>query len=195
MAENSLSPAFVRINYISQWGPHSMTIPSVPYTPPTIGAVTGLFVLRGAAVPTDAADAVTDFVNLIKPFFEATTTFLDYIIFTQADPDAAALPRFSDTLGIAGTGGSTTWDKAVQFTWTWRTDEFGLYKLVFLDCVSNNAFDKITNLTGLAAEEAVSDYVTADVTWIAGRDGGRPNTFLQIAKTLNEKLRRSYRMN
>lgn len=195
MASNSLSPAFTRINYISQWGPHSMTIPTVPYNPPDVGNATGAFVLRGAALPTDAADAIVDFVTLLLPFYEPTTTFLDYIIFTQADADATPLPQFSDTLGLAGTGGSTTWDKAVQFTWTWRTDEFGLFKLVMLDCISNNNFDKITNLTGLSAEEALHEYVTADVSFLAGRDGGRPNTFLQIAKTLNEKLRRSYRMN
>jgi len=42
--------------------------------------------------------------------------------------------------------------------------------------------------------EDIRDYVTADATWIASRGGGRPNTFLQVSITLNEKLRRAYNM-
>lgn len=193
--ENSLYPAFVRIDYTSQWGPHSMTIPSVPVEPTTIGGSVYQFILRGAALPANVEGAVTDFVNLLKPKFEATTRFNAYTLFTMSAPDATPTPVESNILGIPGVAGGASWDKAVQATLTWRTDEFGIFKMVLLDCISNNSFDKLTDLSADPSVEDLSDYVTAGVTWVAGRDGGRPNTFLQMAVTLNEKLRRSYRMN
>lgn len=195
MAENSLSPAFVRIDYTSIHGPHSMTLPSVPVIAAVGGGAPYTFDLRGAAIDVPVKGAVEDFVAIIAEFFETTTTFVAWTLYTQADADATPLPVQADNLGIDGTAATTTWDKAVQVTFTWRTDAFGIFKLVFLDAVSNNNFDKATNFDIDTATEALHDYVTADVTWLAGRDGGRPNTFLQRAKTLNEKLRRSYRMN
>lgn len=193
--ENSLSPAFVRIDYTSAWGPHSMTIPSVDVEPTTIGGSIYQFILRGAALPAQVDSAVEDFVDVIKTFFEPTTTFVSYTLFTQAGVDATPVPVEAGNLNVVGTGGATTWDKAVQWTITWRTDAFGIFKLVFLDSLSNNDFNPIRTVVGDAALVALDDYITADVTWVAGRDGGRPNTFLQVAKTLNEKLRRAYRMN
>ena len=193
--QNSLSPAFVRINSTSAYGAHSTTIPSVPLIAPPGGVGGYGFDLRGAAIDVNAQDSIEDFVNLLKVFYPSTYTFIDYVLFSQPAPEDVPVPVESNVLSIAGTNIGGGWAKAVQETWTWRTTEFGIFKLVMLDAVSDNSFDKLTNISGSAPHEALSDYVTADVTWIAGRDGGRPNTFLQIAKTLNEKLRRSYRMN
>lgn len=195
MTLNSLFPAFVRIDYSTAYGVHSMTLPTVDVEPTTPGGNIYQFILRGAALPAQVDSAVEDFVNTIKVFWPSSTVFNSYTLFTMADPEATPQPVESNILNIAGTNAVTSYSKAVQYTWTWRTDEFGIFKLVFLDCPSANTFEKITSLAPASADEAVSNYVTADVTFLAGRDGGRPNTFLQIAKTLNEKLRRSYRMN
>jgi len=195
MTANSLYPAFVRIDYTSIYGPHSMTIPSVPVIAAVGGGAPYVFDLRGAAIDVPVSTSVEDFVDVIKPFFIASTIFNSYTLFTMADPEATPVPVQGGALNIAGTGGDTTWEKAVQWTITWRTDSFGIFKLVLLDAVSNNNFDKITDADSDVGLDPVNEYVTADVTWIAGRDGGRPDVFLQAAKTLNEKLRRSYRMN
>lgn len=193
--ENSLSPAFIRIDMTSAYGPHTMTVPSVAAEPTTIGGSIYQFILRGAALPVAVAGAVEDFVDVLKPAFPTTYTFQGWTLFLQPTPEDTPTPVQAGLLGVAGTSPSTTWSKAVQHTLTWRTDEFGIFKLVLLDAVSGNVFDKLTNLSGNPTIEAISDYVTDDVTWVAGRDGGRPNVFLQMATTLNEKLRRSYRMN
>lgn len=193
--QNSLSPAFVRIDYTSIYGPHSMTVPSVEVEPTTIGGDVYQFILPPPLLPTTVQGAVIDFVNVIKPFFIPSTVFNGYTLFTQADETATPVPVETNSLNIVGTGGATTWEKAVQFTLTWRTTAFGVFKLVFLDSVSNNDFDKITDADTDIGLDPVNEYVTASVSWLRGRDGGRPKTFLQAAKTLNEKLRRSYRMN
>lgn len=196
MAENSLSPAFVRINYASGYGLHTMTVPSVPYILPDVGHVSGQFDLRGAELSTSAGDAVQDYVDLLKPFFHTSTTFIDYIIFTQEDEDAAPVPRFSDTIAEAGTNSSTSWRKAVQATATWRTEDFGLFKVVLLDVVSGNQFDPYSSAAAAGTPMVNLDaYVRADESWLSGRDGAQPGVFLGMTWTLNEKLRKAYRMN
>lgn len=191
---NSLSPAFVKINYSSSYGSHVMTQPSVPLVAGAYAPTGYAFVLRGAAVPVAVDDAVTDFVNTIKVLFPATVTFTDATVYSQPTPSDIPVPVASFALGISGTAAASGWDKATQDTFTFRADDFTLYKLVLLDCVSFDQFDKVTDATVRTQFEDIVDYVTADVTWIASRGGGRPNTFLQYSITLNEKLRRSYNM-
>ena len=192
---NSLFPASVRINYTSAFGAHSMTLPTVPILDGPGGGAGNQFQLRGAALPVEIAGAVNDFVQTIKQLAGTDITFIDWTAFKYATPTSRGLPIESGSLNILGIAGITTWRKAVQQTWTWRTDEFGLFKLVFLDFASGNSFDKVVSPAGDARYVAINAYVTAPVTFLAGRDGGRPSTFLQVATTLNEKLRRSYRMN
>lgn len=193
MAENALSPAFVKINYQTAFGSHSQTIPTVPYILPDIGNISGQFDLRGAALSTPAGDAIEEFVNLEKVYFPASTTFIDYTIFTQADATSVATPRYSAPLGIVGTAGVPIWTKATQATLTFRTEEFGLFKLVWLDFAADT-FDRIASLAGRAGLAAIVNYVTADVSWMSGRDDARPTTWLQMSTTLNERLRRAYGM-
>lgn len=196
MTANSLSPAFVRINYVSAYAPHVMTLPSVPINPDIAQAPSGYeFVLRGAALPVEVDDAVHDFVNVITAYFDVTTTFVDYTLYSQPTPEDVPVPVWSGSLGIAGIAFEPTiWSKATEMTWTFRADDFTLFKLVFLDA-RVNSFDKQVVLTGGSSADGIRDYVTADVTWLASRGGGRPANFLQLSKTLNEKLRRSYKMN
>jgi hypothetical protein len=191
--QNSLYPAAVKINYQSPYSIHTMTLPSVAYNDPVSGQPTGSFQLRGAALPTAAGPAVTAFVNLMKAFFKPGVTFVDYTIFTYDTPTSPATPKFTGALGIAGTSVQTASDKAVQKTSTFRCDDFSLFKLVFLDSPAAD-FNLFRNSPADPAWTALIDYVTADVTWLASRKGGRPVTFLQSAATLNEKLRRSYKM-
>lgn len=194
MAENSLSPAFVRIAYKSAYGQHVMTVPSVPYVPAVDPTTGGQFTLRGLAIPTDAPAAVLAFVNLLKPFFKTTTSFDEFVIYTQASPTEKPLPRYAGNLGVVGTSASTAQDKATQETWSFRADDFTLYKLVLLDNPVPS-FERQTNIAGSPSSIALRDYITSTNSWISSRGGGRPVTLLQISRTLNEKLRRSYRMN
>ena len=188
---NSLYPAFLEINYASQFGAHKLRVPTVPLTSDNGWQ----FDLRGLAASVNVEEAVGDFVGVIKPFFLASTTFIDWTVFNMDTPEGIATPRNSGMLNVAGTSAASGMqNKAVQMTTTFRTDAFGIFKLVFLD-VPTSSFDRIATTAGYAQLAALVSYVTADVTFLAGRDGGRPNTFLQVSTTLNERLRRSYRMN
>lgn len=194
--QNSLSPAFVRINYVTVYGPHVMTIPSVAINPDVAQAPSGYeFVLRGLALPVEVDEAVNDFVAILLNFYPPSATFVDYTLFSQPTPEDLPVPVWSGTLGLSGNGFVTSiWDKATESTWSFRADDFTLMKLCLLDS-RIGSFDKQVVIAGGSAEADLRDYVTADVTWLASRGGGRPANFLQISKTLNEKLRRSYKMN
>lgn len=190
---NSLAPAFVKINYQSAYSIHTMTVPTVQYNPPSPLLPSGEFVLRGALLPTAAAAAVTDYVNKLKPYFKSTVKFVDFTIFTQAGPTEPPTPRYTGGLNIVGTNASTGQDKAVQKTYTFRADDFSIFKIVMLDCPTVS-FDIFRNSPEDPALTALINYVTAPETFIQSQKGGRPVTFLQVATTLNEKLRRAYRM-
>lgn len=192
---NSLYPASVRINYTSAFGAHCMTLPTVPILDGPAGGAGNQFQLRGSQLPVECSGAIDDLVQILKTLAGTDITFTDWTIFKYETPTSRGVPLESGALSVTGTGGIASWRKAVQQTFTWRTDEFGLFKMVFLDFPSGNVFDRVVNPASDARILTLHNYVIAPETWLAGRDGGKPQTFLQVATTLNEKLRRSYRMN
>jgi hypothetical protein len=194
MTPNSPGPFFVRINYQSQYAPHSMEIPCLD-AEQDIGDVSHWHFLHVGGDTTDVTTDIKAFIDLVKVFFHAHVKFTDFVLFSQPDPAGVATPVFTDAIDKEGTNPDTSWDKAVQKTWSFRSNEFGQFKLVWLDCASFNNFDKVTSLTAGSADDVLRDYVVNNDSWLLARDGGQPKTFLQFAVTLNEKLRRSYRMN
>lgn len=189
---NSLYPAFVKIDYHSAQGAHVMIIPTLEWHANDI-LVAGEFESWNAGL-VDADDKINDLVDLFLPFFLATTTFDFYTIYTMASPTAAAQPVAAASLAKVGTSVSTTWAKAVQKTLIMRTTDFGIMKLVFLDCPSGNNFDPV-NAYGVdpATTAIINELKNEDSPWSA-RDNGRPNTLIKQTTTLNEKLRKEYNM-
>ena len=187
---NSAAPAFVQINYHSAYGPHSARIPTLDWNPG--GDASGSFVTHNAG-SVDASDMVNDYVDVAAPFFPDTVQFDNFIIYRITDISVNPIPVYSEAfVSKEGTGDGTSWSKAVQRTLIMRTDEFGIAKYVFLDAESGNNFDRITSAgADIAAFIAViSDGDNA----FAGLDNGKPTTYLGVTTTLNEKLRRAYRM-
>ena len=192
--ENSLSPAFVKIAYTSDYAPHEMTIPSVPLIA-AVGEAPPYFDLRGAEIDVSADTAINDFVTLLSHLFLPTTHFDGYTIYSQPGVGDVPAPVWSAGLTQVGDSGSSAPAKAMQQTMTFRATDFTLYKLVLLDAPTALGLDRVPSLAASPAYTAVKNYVIAAATWIASRGGGRPQTFLQMSSTLNEKLRRSYKMN
>jgi len=188
----SIAPAFFQLNYHSEFGPHVARIPTLGWTDePSIHAA-GTFDTWDVG-SVDAFDMIEAYVDACLPFFWPTTTFDNFIIYTQPDPDDDPQPRASLVFtGKDGTDSGTTWSKAVQRTLNMRTTNFGLAKYVFLDAASGNNFDRI-NAAG-SDILAFINVVNNTNYGFAGRDNGRPNAYIGVTTTLNEKLRRAYRM-
>lgn len=192
MAPNSLSPAFVEIAYHSDFGAHVQTIPTLDWDP--TGATYGFFDTHTGST-VDAETMIDALIALEKKFFPTTVVFDSWTIFTKDTPTSPSNPRVQKNITVAGTVGTPGWFKAAQATWTFKTDLFGEFKIVNLDVATLDAWDKITSATASADQIAFIAALRDNGNGWAGRDGGRPEFFQQIAFTLNEKLRREYRMN
>jgi len=186
---NSLYPAFVRIEYHSDRGPHLMTIPTREYSP--VSDEFTNWIDFGIDAPT-MINALTD---LLLPLFTNVTSIDRYTIYTMETPTSPALPVAFGDIGDTGTSVSTENHVAVQETWSFRTTEFGTFKLVLLDAPASVDFLPIRDPTGITAVENLIAELTDTTNAWSGRDNARPAQFVQIAYTLNEKLRREYRLN
>jgi hypothetical protein len=192
---NTLFPAFVKLEYTTTFAPHVAILP-IRDTPifdadPELTTVENW---DGAQVPL--SDMVIDLATAMAKYYTADDAFTLYSTWTMLTPTSD--PVFQETLRldpiIVGTGTTIGWQKAVQSTHSFRTSLGGTSKLVCLDAGSFNAWDKQVDPTGSADLLAIIAAWTSNSNAFAGRDGGRPSTFMQLTKTLNEKLRRAYRM-
>jgi hypothetical protein len=191
MTVNSLFPAFVELSYHSEFAPHVMTIPTLAWNDGPDAGVFDTWDTFGV----DADDMVQGYVTLAAPFFPATVSFDSYTIFTMDDPTAQAIPRASKAVVVAGSNATPGWYKAVQATFTFKTDLGGVFKNVLLDVGVGNDFDPKRSIDVSGPTLAFIDYLMAVENGWAGRDGGQPSFFLQVSNDLNDKLREQYHMN
>lgn len=189
MAENSLVPAFVEIDYHSVYSPHKMTIPTLAWNP---GAPYGDFETHagGAIAAEDMIDALID---KLKAFVPAGVAFDGWTVFTKPTIESQSTPRAFKTSGVVGTA-PASWAKATQLTISAKTDNGGDARLVLMDAASGNNFDLITSATITPSYTALFGEWFADTNGWAGRDNGLPYYFTQASITLNEKLRKQYHM-
>lgn len=191
MAPNSLFPGYVEFEYHSQFAPHTMRVPTGVWSP---GAGFGTFrAWDGSDV--DAETMCDDFITDAAKFFRAAVIFDGWTIWTLASPTARPLPMQGKRVTVPGTSVlAGTYNTATQATWTFYTTLFGIFKVVMLD-VETAGFNKITSTTASADELAFIGAVEDAAKAWSGRDGAKPNSFKQIAFTLNENLRRKYNEN
>lgn len=194
MTEYSLFPCSITFNYRSTYAPHKMTIPLNAWSPASSGHLAGTN-LAWDGTQKDTADLVGEFVTLLKPFFHTSTIFSDYVVYTYADEDAPARPVISDAItGGAGTGAATI--PATQASYMMKTTAYGTFKIVMLDTKVSAAFGPLNSLVvGVNdAEIALVDYIKAVANPFRGRDNAEVHNFVKVTYTLNEKLRKSYRL-
>lgn len=187
----SLFPSYIVIEYSSSFGVHTMTIPIRQWT-------SGAGDLGEAEAwnsgTRDLADMVDDLVADLAELYPATVTFETATVYNFADIDSDPDPVGQHALGVVGTAVTSAWSKAVQQTFTFRTDNFNIYKLVLLDVPTDNNFDRVPAAAFTTEFDNVVFELTADANAWQGRDGSQIIQPIQASATLNEKLRRSYRM-
>lgn len=182
---SSPAPAYVRINYHSAYGPHTMQVPTLAWN-------ANAFNTWAAGTITDST-MINNLVDKLLPFYPDTVEFDNWIIFSQPTPDDEPIPvdasTFTSKIGTAGTPG---WSKAVQLTMSVRSTNFGLCKYVFLDGASGDNFDPIR--VADADMLALLGVVSSSANGWSAQDNGKPDVFIGLTKTMNEKLRKAYRM-
>ena len=190
---NFPGPTNILINSHSAYGFHKMQLNALEWSAtPNVGGSGSVNTHSASTVDVDAM--VNDLVDKFAPFFPATYHWDNYVVFVSIDEATPPEPVASGSLDQVGTSATPGWSKATQTTLSFRTEAFGLAKIVFLDVDSQDSFDKTLVVPAASPLEAlVNEFGDEDNGW-AGRDNARPSVYLSACVTLNEKLRREYRM-
>jgi hypothetical protein len=187
---NSLHPGYIQIDYHSAFGVHKAILPTRAPTFSVIGDEPEYESWDSGTIL--ASDMVEALVDLFAAFFDNTIIWDTFTVYNVPSVGAAAQPIFTAALAKTGAGTQTGTSKATQRTYSMRTTGFGLAKLVFLDTKTANSFEK--SLVVSSGENAfLAAYMNPIYAW-SGRDGNRPAVFKSLTITLNEKLRREYKM-
>lgn len=195
MARQDPGPTVVRIQYSTAFGFHIMSLHMREWTPATSGHDLGEVRKWSDDSLIDVETMVTDLVTLFLPFYPATASFDLASIYTNSAAGDPLLPGASKVLtGLVGTTATPGWDKAVQQTISVRSLSNNIAKIVMLDCGSFNSFAPV-RVTGAAPDidAIVAEFKSDDNGWSAA-DNTQPATFIGSFKTLNEALRKAYRM-
>jgi len=188
---NSLVPSYGVIDYVSAYGAHKATIPTLQWT---LGGDYGEYIAHDDVTVVDAETMWLDFIADLVPFALATTTFNSVTMYNKPTIDAPSVPVAILPVGEVGTSVATSQAKATQSTWNFRTTLFGHMKLVLLDIPVGGGFEKtlpaIWGAPDLAILGALSDLSKA----FCGRDNAAIASGISKTYTMNEKLRRAYGM-
>jgi len=194
MTEYSLDPAFVRLDYVSVWGPHVHLIPTKEWLPTSISGTMGSYV-DWTSTPVDAEAMIDDLVAAFAPIHKDNTNYTLATIYTKDGVDAPAIPVATKALSVAGSSALTTHAKAIQATFNMRTLGVQPFKLVFLDVPhSGGDFDKETPFTFSAAEIAIFAEVMNPARAWAGRDNTQGAAAISVTWNINQSLRKRYGM-
>lgn len=194
MAPASLSPAFFRMFYSVANLIHVQTMPTRAWSAPSEGHPKGTFI-NWDETQIDADDMVQAYAGLLTFFFNDSSNLDSYVIYTQADAEADPLPRAGNAINLAGVNTSDSWFQAVQQTWSYRDTEFHKFKLVMLEVPTSDVFSKSTSLPGSGPLFDLNAFLVDPSQSFSSRWGHRPDGFVSICTTLNEKLRKERRLN
>jgi hypothetical protein len=191
---NSLFPAYVHLNWHSVYAPHVMLLPTREYNALPSPAFPGSFEAWDTSIIA-ADDMVEAFTTLLKACIPTDGGIDSYIIYTLATPDAEPVIGFVKNLPLAGTDADAfSTVAAVQITLSYIDTEGERGKITLLD-KPNELWTRVTNAGDVPTEEAaLFTEFSADTNAWQSRNGAQPILFRSRTATLNEKLRRSYRL-
>lgn len=194
MTAYSLFPAYIQIHSESQFGVHIQTLPTRAWIDPNDIDDNGSF-LNWEGDPVTLDDMLTTWLTLWKVLFTPDTGFNSAILFTLVDENSEPLLKRVIPLSIVGTSDGIGQEKATQLTYSLLDTGGHATKLVALDAPLPVGFDVVSVFGSLTAPEqaVISGFVNPSFAW-ASRAGNRPLVFRKASYTLNDKLRRAYRM-
>lgn len=186
---NFVGPYFIRIKYHYILGPHTMQIPTNVWSPDS-----GVGTFADWSSGAIAADTmIENLVTTFLPFFDGNTTFDNWVVYKQLTPTDEPTPEVGQGFsGMVGTAADGKWSAAVENIITARTTNFGIAKLDFLDADSHNNFNPI--IVANSDISALMDEWSSLTNGWRGRDNGRVDVFLKMTVNLNQKLRKTYRL-
>ena len=193
MTEYSLDPAWVRLDYHSQFGTHVQIIPTKEWLPTSVSGTLGSYVAWSGS-PVDAEVMIQALVDKICDLHLPSTAYDLVTIYTQASPTSPSFIQAQKALTTVGTAGVVGPSMAIQSSLNMRTSTANPFRIDLLDASALNL--QMTKIKPLSFPPAVNALVTEleafSNAW-AGRDNARPNIALSWTMTENNALRRRYK--
>lgn len=186
-------PVFAKVEYSSIYAPH---VAIIPLRDEWVDTGTSL----GSITPWDGGSDITvismfeDYMNAWAELLNDTSSFNGITIYTQPDPDVPAQPQASVAVSVPGLLTDAPGDLATQVTLSFRDTEFFLARLTMLDIPVGSDFTKKTPFTVVADIQAVINVFISEDNAFASRHGFRPSQFIAQTTTVNDSLRRAYRL-
>lgn len=192
MAVNSLSPAFVILYYVTFWGWHTMTLPTLDYGGGTFTTPGDFDTWNAGAI--DADTMVAGLTTVLAPLFHTSVNFNRFEVYTQEDADADPVLAYIKEIDVDGSDADPGWYKAVQLTLSMKTTGGHLARMVMMDAASNDNFDIIQPVSGNANLDALFDVLADPDNGWSSRADEQIAVATKASTTINEALRRLYRM-
>lgn len=189
MAINYPGPYEVEHSYTIDGLTHKFRLNFDVVTPPSVGDTPAEIDLQTRMSGTlDLDTALDEFTDLIKVVWSAAVTLTTFDVWKYTPDSFEKTYISSGSTGKAGTNGGS-YSPANQVTYTARTLEGGIHKLVLLETVSTS--DLIIPYGALGAgAQAIMDYIADADTWILGRDTSYCVVPLNQCNTQNEAVYR-----
>ena len=193
MTQYTLFPAFMKVDYHSDWGAHVMTLPTKAWNPVSSTGDYGSYISWNEA-EIDAEVMILALVGMIAAIANAHVTFDNATIFTYPSEGARAQPRAIIPINEPGLVTFSAAALAIQNLYYGYDTEFNPVKLALLDCDTTPNFlkQRYSDISG--DEKAVWDaFSDQDSAW-ASRAGNRPLSLRSFTTKQNDKLREEYKL-
>lgn len=186
--QNFPGPYEVEILYIVAGEDHIQRINTDVQGSPSIGDDSSTITLEtrnGAGV--DFETAVDDYIAIVDGVFNATDTEFVSATLNRYEPLSTAKDFISQyDIGLPGIHASPT-NLAHQYTTTYRTQEGGIMRLMFLETVLGTEVSvPLSSVTG--EFDTLADFVISPANWMLARDTSYPITKLKGTGGENERL-------
>lgn len=190
MTIHTLFPSFAKVAYHSAYAPHTQTIPTAQWlATPNVGGA-------GAYPQWDTgtidAKAMWDaYVALLQNVLPDTVTVDDILIYNMPEETSDPQPVAALSYGVPGldTGNGTP---AAEATFSFRSTDFGLFKLVLLDITPSENFVPLKYPALSLANRNLIDFIMDEDNAISARDNTRPFQFINCTYGINDALHRKY---
>lgn len=187
MPKNTLAPGYIRLLYTVTINgiarPHIMNL---GVRPADWSAATATIYKRDNAA-IDWSAGVNVLVGWLKPCWPNVANFVSATLYRQDTPSSEPQYQSEYSIAQAGTGGGSV-TAGRQETFTYRTFDGGIYKMVLLETGAGEVVRESV-LTPATPRADLKDYVIGTTSWIYARDNSHPKTFLWRTAKMNDKLR------
>jgi len=182
----SLAPGYAKLTYSGVLFPHHMTIPIKFDGTPTPGTNPDL--LTKGATTVDAETGIGNFVEVLRPFFNADTHFGLCEIHKVNATTGEDTFIYAFDVGLVGSASGENVPTA-QAVITFKTTGGGLYRLYMME--GNQGVNvKLYPPFSAGLLDDLSDFVVGAGSIVYGRDNTYPFTPIAFITKINDKLRK-----